>query len=102
MFLDHQDDAVTVAPEAHKVIFENEQIRVLDVIVPPGFKSASHWHPKNMGYVIIPGKLRFTLPDGTVKEVELAKDQVTQGEGSHVVENIGETEVRVMQIEFKS
>lgn len=52
MFLNHQDDAVGAAPEAHNAIFENEQIRVLDVVVPPGFKSAPHWHPKNIGYVI--------------------------------------------------
>lgn len=29
-----------------------------------------------------------------------AADQVTQG-GSHVVENIGDNEVRVLQVEFK-
>lgn len=41
------------------------------------------------------------MEDGTVKEVSLTANQVTQGEGSHVVENIGATEVRVLQIEFK-
>lgn len=102
MFLNHSDDAVSEAPEVHKAIFENELIRVLDVIVPIGHKTAEHWHPKNMGYVINAGKLRFTLLDGTVKEVELIENQVTQGEGSHVVENVGETIVRVIQVEFKS
>lgn len=101
MFLNHEDDAVSAAPEVHKSVFENELIRVLDVVVPSGFQSASHWHPKNTCYVIAPGKLRFTLPDSTVKDVELVVGQITQGEGSHIVENVGQSEVRVLQIEFK-
>lgn len=101
MFLNHQDDAVGAAGEIHKAVFENEKVRVLDVVVPVGFKTAMHWHPKNMGYVLAAGKLRFILPDGIIKEVELTDGQVTSGEGSHIVENIGETEVRVLQVEFK-
>lgn len=101
MFLNHADDAVSAAPEVHRMVFENDSIRVLDVVVPVGYKSPAHWHPKNMGYVLSPGTLRFTLPDGTVKDVELAAGQITQGEGSHIVENIGSTEVRVLQVEFK-
>lgn len=102
MFLNHQDDAVDAAPEVHKVVFENDAVRILDVVVPLKYKSASHWHPKNIGYVLAAGKLRFTLPDGTVKEAELSAGQVTQGEGFHIVENVGDTEVRVLQVEFKS
>ncbi|MES2134862.1 MAG: hypothetical protein V4449_01295 [Patescibacteria group bacterium] len=102
MFLGRQDDAVTVAPEVHSVVFENEKIRVLDVVVPVGYKSGLHWHPQNMGYVLTPGTLRFTLPDGAVKDVVLSLNQVTQGEGAHIVENIGTETVRVMQIEFKN
>ena len=102
MFLNHEDDAVSAAPEVHKVIFENETVRVLDVVVPIKYKSASHWHPKNICYVLSSGALRFTLPDGAVKDVQLFGNQVTQGEGFHIVENIGDNEVRVIQIEFKS
>lgn len=101
MFLDHSDDAVGAAPEVHKTVFENESIRILDVVVPPQHKTQNHWHPKNTGYVIVPGTLRFTLPDGTVKDVALSAGQVTQGEGSHIVENISNSEVRVIQVEFK-
>lgn len=101
MFLNHEDDAVSAAPEVHKAVFENDSVRMLDVVVPVGYKSASHWHPKNTCYVLAPGKLRFTLPDGTTKDVELSEGQVTQGGGSHVVENVGTTEVRVLQVEFK-
>ncbi len=101
MFLNHQDDAIGAAPEVHKNVFENESIRVLDVMVPLGHTTAMHWHPKNMGYVLTGGTLRFTFADGASKEVTVTENQVTQGEGSHVVENIGTTVVRVLQIEFK-
>lgn len=101
MFLSHTDDAVSVAPEAHKAVFENDSIRVLDVIVPLNYKSVAHWHPKNMCYFLTAGTLRFTSSEGVTKDVVFTVGQVTQGEGSHIVENIGNTEVRVMQVEFK-
>ncbi len=101
MFLGHDDDAVSAAGDAHKNIFENEKIRVLDVHVPIKYKSASHWHPKNMSYVLTGGQLRFVLPDGMIREVVLSNGQVNQGEGSHTVENIGDTDIRIIQIEFK-
>ncbi len=102
MFLNHQDDAVSAAPEVHRVVFENDTVRVLDVVVSPTQKTISHWHPKNMCYVLAGGTLRFTLPNGTIKDVTLADGQVTEGEGSHIVENIGDNEVRVVQVEFKN
>lgn len=102
MFLDHEDDAVGAAGEVHQAIFENDKIRVLKVIMPPGHKTLAHWHPKNMGYVVTAGKLRFTLPTGEIRDADLAKGQVTSGEGSHSVQNIGDTEVEVLQVEFKS
>ena len=37
-------DAVSVAPEVYRVIFENERVRVLDVTAEPGEKSPMHGH----------------------------------------------------------
>ncbi len=102
MFLDHTDDAVGAAGEVHKNVFENDKIRVLDVTVPLKYKSALHWHPKNMCYILNSGQLRFTIPEGNIKEVVLSEGQVTSGGGSHIVENIGNSELRVIQIEFKN
>ena len=95
-------DAVTIAPDLHKVIFENDKVRVLDVVVPPGAHADMHWHPENVGYVVASGKLKFTKPDGTSVEVELKGGQVTNaGENSHIVDNIGETTAHVVQVELK-
>ena|SRR3989344_4682342 len=95
-------DAVTAAPEFHTVLLDNATFRVLDVRVPPGKKSAMHAHPENVSYVLKGGKMRFTTPDGSRKEIELNAGQVTApGAGAHMVENTGSTEIHVVQIELK-
>lgn len=98
-----QEDAVTIAPDLHQIIFENDKIRVLKVTVPPKAKAAMHWHPENINYILAPGKLKFTKPDGSVAEVELDEGQVTASPaaGSHAVENTGDTEVQTIQVEMK-
>lgn len=103
MLLKNNDiDAVAIAPDLHKIIFENDKIRVLDVVVPPGAHADMHWHPENVGYVVAPGKLKFTKPDSTSVEAELKTGQVTNaGENSHIVDNIGNTTVQVIQVELK-
>jgi len=98
-----QEDAITIAPDLHKIIFENDKIRVLKVTVPPGAKAAMHWHPENINYILAPGKLTFTKPDGSTSEVMLVEGQVTSSPiaSSHEVENIGDTEVQTIQVEMK-
>jgi len=97
------NDAIKVAPHIHEVIFENDKMRVLKVIVRPGDKADMHWHPENINYLLAPGKLRFTKPDSTIVEVGLTEGQVTSSTaGSHAVENIGDTEVQTVQVELKA
>ncbi len=38
-------DAVVAAPEQHRVIFENERVRVLDTRIKPGERVPVHAHP---------------------------------------------------------
>jgi mannose-6-phosphate isomerase-like protein (cupin superfamily) len=101
-FADHTDDAVTIAPHIHQVIFENEKFRVLKVTVRPADKADMHWHPENINYILKPGTLRFAKPDGSKMDVELTDGHVTSSpESSHSVENIGITEVQTIQVEMK-
>lgn len=100
----HQDDAVTIAPHLHTIIFEDDKMRVLKVSVKPGDKAEMHWHPRNINYVLSSGTLRFERPDGTSSDVTLTEGQVTSApnESSHVVENIGDCIVETIQVELKS
>jgi quercetin dioxygenase-like cupin family protein len=46
-------DALTAAPQHHKVLFENDEVRVLEVTVPPGVREPLHAHryPSVLYYV---------------------------------------------------
>jgi quercetin dioxygenase-like cupin family protein len=46
-------DALAAAPLHHKVLFENDEVRVLDVTVPPGVREPLHAHryPSVLYYV---------------------------------------------------
>ena len=37
-------DAVAASPEHHKVLFENDQVRVLEVLIRPGEETNVHTH----------------------------------------------------------
>ncbi len=102
MFLGHDNDAISNAREVHTVIFENDSVRVLSIKIPSGYKTAMHWHPSSMCYVLAGSKVRYTLADGTVRDLEISAGQVLeQPEGEHVGENTGFGEVRLLLTEFK-
>jgi hypothetical protein len=39
-----ENDALAAAPQNHKLLFENDDVRVLEVIVPPGVREPLHAH----------------------------------------------------------
>ena len=99
----HNDDAVTVAPHIHQVIFENDKVRLLKVSIKPGETVGMHRNPENINYILKSGTLRFTESDSSVVDVELSEGQVAQApESSHAVENIGDTEIQTVCIELKN
>src|ERR1035438_10428973 len=59
-------DVMIVAggPETHKVVLDNDQVRVLDVRIQPGQKVAMHSHPANVDYYVSDAKVKVTSPDG--------------------------------------
>jgi quercetin dioxygenase-like cupin family protein len=96
-------DAIATAPDLRKIILDNDDVRMLLVTVAPGASAAMHTHPRNINYVVGGGKLRFSTPDGQVREVELFEGQVIEAQATvHQVENVGETVVQTIQTEFKT
>ena len=97
------NDALKMAPEVHSLLFENEKVRVLNVYLAVGKMTEMHWHSENISYIIQGGKMRVTKPTGIVSEVELVVGKVIAGtEGEHIVENISNSDIHTVQIEFKS
>lgn len=99
---DQIDDIVKLSPDVHKVIFENDAVRVLEVSVKPGAQVPMHTNPENINYIVKPGTLRLLSPDGSAVELALTEGQVIPAPvGRHAVENHGPTEVRTICIELK-
>ena len=60
-------DAVAAAPEHHKVIFENDKLRVLDVTLEPQDEEPLHHHRWPSVFVLdsVHGDVHDYSPDGT-------------------------------------
>ena len=94
-------DPVFVTPSTHKAVLDNEQVRVLDVKVQPGEKVPMHSHPAYAFYALTPIKVRFTYPDGKSEVIEAEAGTVGWREAeTHSVENLGTSEIRVLNFEL--
>jgi quercetin dioxygenase-like cupin family protein len=105
-------DAVKAAPETHKVIFENEHVRVLEVTIAPHSKEPIHTHCwpstlyiQQIGDIIdrdANGKILFDSRQ--LKENEKQKAPFvlwTPPEGPHSDENPDDLPIKIIQIENK-
>jgi len=95
-------DVMKVSPETHKVLLENDQVRVLEARMKPGEKVAMHSHPANVVYFFTDGKIKITYPDGKTEVREVKAGVAGWSEGvTHAAENVGTTEFHELQIELK-
>lgn len=95
-------DVVRVSPETHKVLLENNQVRVLGVQVKPGEKVGMHSHPASIVYYLSDAKIRFTYPDGRTEERECKAGTAVWSEAvTHAAENVGIAELHEVQTELK-
>jgi quercetin dioxygenase-like cupin family protein len=94
-------DAVKVAPDIYKVVLENDAVRVVEIQMKRGAKSAMHSHPKSVVYMVTNGKNKFTFPDGKSENIDLkAGEAIWLDPVSHSVENTGD-EMRALLVELK-
>ncbi len=106
-------DAVAAAPRNHKVLLENDEVRVLQVEVAPGETEAIHEH-RWLSVIHIqqpqPGiDVRYAVKDGRLVEVE--RGRIPDGpappaiwvpsEPPHAVTNLGKAPFRLYRVELK-
>lgn len=107
-------DAIGAAPDNHKVVFENEKVRVLEVVIKPGEKEPFHEHPMFSVMDIVTGA-RLRITEATLqnrklvtgKTIEVGKDNFQPPplwmppQGLHSAENVGSVTFRAHRIELK-
>jgi hypothetical protein len=106
----HPLDAMTAAPEHHRVLLENESVRVLDTRLGPGDQTPVHAHrwPAALYVMSWSDFVRFD-PDGSVLldsrtlPVAPAIGTCIWGApiGPHYVRNVGQTELHIIAMEVK-
>ena len=106
-----ESDAVVAAPKNHRVIMENERVRVLDVTVAPGEKENVHSHRwPSVLYIISAGD--FIDRDGeghvifdtrTLKEpLKYPLTMWKEPEAPHSAENLSKTvTIHLIRVEMK-
>lgn len=103
-------DAVKAAPENHKVIFENEHVRVLEVTIAPHTKEPIHAHCwRSTLYVLQTGNIidrdakGNILFDSRQLKVKPKAPFVTWSppQAPHSVENLDDMPMKLIRIEQK-
>ena len=95
-------DPVAVDAKHYKVLFQNDQVRVLKIHYDPKEKSVMHEHPASVVVFLSTSKAKFTLPDGTTTTDGGGKaGQIRYTDaGKHLPENIGSTPVEAVLVEL--
>lgn len=89
-----------LAPEMAKVVFENEEGKVLEVSLDAGAKQPVHAAAGRVVYALTDAKLKFTAGEESM-EKELAAGEVHWHDGGdHQVENVSEGAVRYLVVEL--
>ncbi len=87
-----------------KTLLDNDQVRIYEATIKVTEKTSEHSHPADEAtYVLSGGIVKVTLPNGTTETRELKTGEVRwrSTPETHVAENIGTTEIRLLTIQLK-
>lgn len=87
-----------------KTLLDNDQVRIYEATMASGAKTWEHSPPADeASYILSGGKVKITLPDGTARTQELKAGEAMWNSTpeTHVAENLGDTEIRLLTIELK-
>ena len=97
-------DALKASPENFKLLLENDHVRVLEYTLKPGTKDITHTHPPKSSYTVSGGQLKvhYENGDSLIFDDTAGTASWMDHVGKHYVENIGNTEIKVILAEVKS
>ena len=89
-------------PKDHKILLDNDKVRVLEFRIKPGETSEVHSHPPNIVYSLSSARIIVRSPNQQSREVEMKQgDAIWSDGGPHEVINIGKTDNYGIVIELK-
>ncbi|MBK6507317.1 MAG: hypothetical protein IPG02_17095 [Ignavibacteria bacterium] len=103
-------DAMIAAAKHHKLLLENEKVRVLDTCIPAGERTAVHTHKWPATYYVMSFSdfIRYDDKDNVVLDSRTLAQLPSVGTAMwseplvpHSLENIGAQDLRVISIEIK-
>ena len=95
-------DPVKVSPGNYKQLFARGDVRIVKMDLKAGESDIEHSHPFEVVYFIKGGKARIYTSDGAA-EVEVPDGHLMEHEAwTHRVENIGDTDIHAILVEFQS
>lgn len=95
-------DPLEVAPDMYTLQFENERVRVMQVVFQPGQQIAEHSHPDHFVNVLEAGTIQITKADGSVSDAVVnVGDVIWIDAETHSAVNTGTTLVRLLVVELK-
>jgi hypothetical protein len=103
-------DALIAAPEHHKLLFENERVRVIDANIPAGDMTAVHTHRFAASHIVVSWSdfIRYDasgniMLDSRSSGKSFASHSALWSEplGLHALKNVGEQELHIISVEVK-
>lgn len=101
-------DALVAAPKHHRLLLENDRVRVLDTEIAPGDRTPLHTHRWPAVHYILGWSdfVRRDADDATVVDTR-GRERMSGALwspplGPHSLENVGATPIRVISVEVKS
>lgn len=103
-------DAVVAAPKNHKVVLENDKVRVLEVTVQPGEREPVHSHRwSSVLYVMEEENIRdYDAKGNVIYDTKTDKNPMKtpytiwmEPQEPHSVENLSKKPLRLMRVELK-
>lgn len=106
----NSQDAVVAAPDNHKVLLENESVRVLETRVAPGERTPIHTHslPSTAYFIKWSDFVRYDANGKVLLDSRTMKSKPQPGTalwspalGAHYIQNVGDSELLVIVVEIK-
>ena len=102
-------DALLAAPGSHRLVLENDRVRVLEVVIEPGAREPEHTHQAASVMIVDePARIRYYQGDALLFESQAhppsapgVRVRWMEPEGPHSVENIDQRRYHAIRVELK-